>query len=103
MEGTPPWGRLPLSPNMSVACFSRSETPQVPPPDHTANTLRGARRNYLLLENSEVERRALQEDALGSHEHALAVNVDLAYYSNPNARALQHRIPRYWLPTRARW
>jgi hypothetical protein len=75
----------------------------VPPPDHVGNRLRDAPRNYLLLDNSEVERRALQKDALGSHEHALAVNINLDYYSNPNAKQFRHRIPRYWLPTRARW
>lgn len=101
MEGTPPWGRLPLSPDMSVSCISRDQTRQVMPSD-LAGSAQRAPRNYLLLDNTEVERQALEDHALGTHEHALAVNISLQYYSNPNAKASPHRIPRYWLPTRAR-
>ena len=103
MESTPPWGRRPLSPDMSVACVSRGGTRQVPPPDHVGNRIRNAPLNYLLLDNSEVERHALEEDALGSHDHALTVTISLTYYSNPNARALPYRIPRYLLPARPRY
>ena len=99
MEGTPPWGRIPLSPNISVVCVSRGQTGHVPPPDHVGDRTRGASRNYLLLDNNEVELHALEEDALQSHEHALTVTIHLAYYTNPNARARPHRIPRYLLPT----
>lgn len=103
MEGTPPWGRVPLSPHMSVTCVSRGDTRQLPPPDHVGSRFRDAPRNYLLLDDGEAERHALEKDALESHEHALAVNINLSYYSNPNARQFRHRIPRYWLPTQARW
>jgi hypothetical protein len=46
---------------------------------------------------------ALEDHALAAREHTVAVNISLGYYSNPNVKALRHRIPRYWLPTRARW
>jgi hypothetical protein len=101
MEGTPPWGTLPLSPDMSVEFVSPDDTRQRPP-DHVGNTIRDAPRNYLLLDSSGADQRAPASDGHGSHDHAVAVSIDLDYYSNPNAKALQHRIPRYWLPTRGR-
>jgi hypothetical protein len=103
MEGTPPWGRLPLSPAMSVTSVSRGEARPVPPPDDLGSRIRGAPRNYLLLDDGKDERHALEEGALDGHEHALTVSINLDYYSNPNAKRRPHRIPRYWLPTRARW
>jgi hypothetical protein len=102
LEGTPPWGRSPLSPRMSVSCVSRGQERRVRPADYLGSAQR-APRNYLLLEKSEVEQQALEDHALAAHEHAVAVNIRLGYYSNPNVKARPHRIPRYWLPTRARW
>jgi hypothetical protein len=102
MEGRPPWGKPPLSPRMSVSCVSRGQGRRVMPTDHL-DIARRAPRNYLLLEKSEVEQQALEDHALAAHEHAVAVNITLSYYSNPNVKARPHRIPRYWLPTRARW
>jgi hypothetical protein len=102
MAGTPPWGRLPLSPDMSVACVSRGQARQPAPSAQLGNRIRTAPRNYLLLDASEVDRQVLEEAALGRQEYALAVAITLTYYSNPDAKQRRHRIPRYWLPTRAR-
>ena len=102
MEGTPPWGRSPLSPRMSVSCVSRGQERRVMPADHLGSARR-APRNYLLLVKSEVDQEALEDQALAGHEHAVAVNISLGYYSNPNVEARPHRIPRYCLPTAARW
>jgi hypothetical protein len=105
MEAVPPGGTVPLSPRMSVSCVSRSQGQRLVsdnPADHPASTRR-APRNYLMLEKSEVEQQALENHALAAHEHAVAVNISLGYYSNPNVKALRHQIPRYWPPTRARW
>jgi hypothetical protein len=70
--------------------------------DHLERARR-APRNFLLLETSEVQQRALEDRALAAREHAVAVQISLNYYSNPNVKARPHRIPRYWLPTMARW
>jgi hypothetical protein len=102
MEGTPPWGSPPLSPRMSVSCVSRGQEWRAGPADDVGSA-RHAPRNFLLLEKSEVEQRGLEDHALATHEHAVAVNIRLGYYSNPNVKAAPHRIPRYWLPTNARW
>jgi len=102
MEATPPWGRWPLSPRMSVSCVSRGQERRVEAADHLERARR-APRNYLLLETSEVQQRALEERALAARDHAVTVQISLDYYSNPNAKARPHRIPRYWLPTSARW
>ena len=72
------------------------------PADHLGSARR-APRNYLLLVKSEVDQEALEDQALAGHEHAVAVNISLGYYSNPNVKARPHRIPRYCLPTAARW
>jgi hypothetical protein len=96
-EGTPPWGRPPLSPSMRVSWSSRGqETGVRPNPDKT----RGATRNFLPLEASDAGLPDLLREALDHHEHALRMAINLCYYSNPNARARPHRIPRYFLPTR---
>jgi hypothetical protein len=87
---------------MSVWCVSRGQERRVMPADRSGSARR-APRNYLLLEKSEVQQQALEDHALAAYEHAVAVNISLGYYSNPNVRARPHRIPRYWLPTRARW
>jgi|HubBroStandDraft_6_1064221.scaffolds.fasta_scaffold410997_2 hypothetical protein len=102
MESTPPWGRSPLSPRMSVSCVSRGQERRVEPADHLERARR-APRNYLLLETSEVQQWALEDRALAARDHAVTVRISLNYYSNPNAKARPHRIPRYWLPTSARW
>jgi hypothetical protein len=102
MEATPPWGRSPLSPRMSVSCVSCGQERRVEPADHLDGARR-APRNYLLLETSEAQQRALEDRALAAREHAVAVQISLGYYSNPNVKARPHRIPRYWRPTTARW
>jgi hypothetical protein len=99
MEGTPPGGRIPLSPYISVVCISQGQAGHVPPSDHVGHRTRDPSRNYLLVDNNEVDQRALEDDALQRHEHALTVTIHLAYYTNPNARARPHRIPRYLFPT----
>jgi hypothetical protein len=101
MEGTPPWGGRPLSPRILVSYVSSGIERPVRPADLIAGARR-APRNYLLLENSDVETQALESHALATREHAVAVNITLSYYSNPNAKARPHRIPRHWLPTRPR-
>jgi hypothetical protein len=63
MEGTPPWGRSPLSPRMSVSCLSRGQERRVMPADHSGSARR-APRNYLLLEKSEVQQQALEDFTL---------------------------------------
>ena len=96
-EGTPPWGRPPLTPRMRVTWSSRGqETGWRLDPNKT----RGATRGYLPLEVSESHVPELLEQALARYEHALTVTINLAYYSNPNARVYRHRVPRYILPTR---
>lgn len=102
MESIPPWGRAPLRPDMSVTFSSRGQEKRtVEPVDHVA-IARRAPRNYLLLEKSETGQQALEDRALAAHEHTVAVNITVSYYSNPNIKASPHRIPRYWLPTRPR-
>jgi hypothetical protein len=101
-EGTPPWDGVPLSPRMSVSCVSRGQQRRASPTDHL-DSARRAPRNYLLLENSEEDQQALEDRALATYEYMVAVTISLDYYSNPNAKAWPHRIPRYWLPTQARW
>jgi len=105
MEAVPPWDKVPLSPRMSVSCVSRGQQQRLGPdnPADHPGSARRAPRNYLMLEKSEVEQQAPEDHSLAAHEHAVAVNISLGYYSNPNVKALRHRIPRYWLPTRARW
>jgi hypothetical protein len=96
-EGTPPWGRPPLTPRMRVTWSSRGqETGWRPDPNKT----QGATRGYLPQEVSESQVPELLEQALARYEHALTVNINLAYYSNPNARVHRYRVPRYILPTR---
>ncbi len=95
-EGTPPWGRPPLTPRMRVTWHSRGQETRW---QRDPNTSRGATRNYLLLEVSEPGVPDLLQQALARHEHALTMTVHLAYYSNPNARLYRHRVPRYLLPT----
>jgi len=73
---------------MSVSYVSQGETRQVAPPDHIGKRTR----NYQPVDNSGTEQHALEENAL-------VLNISLTYYSDPNAK----RLPRYWLPTRARW
>jgi hypothetical protein len=102
MEATPPWDRVPLSPRMLVWCVSRGQERRAEAADHLERARR-APRNYLLLETSDVQQRALEDRALAACEHAVTVQISLDYYSNPNARARPHRIPRYWLPTRPHW
>ena len=97
IEGTAPWGGAPLSPYLWVSCVSRGQGRRVLPAD-LLGLAQWAPRSYLLLEKSEAERQALEDHALAVHEHAVAVNISLTYYSNPNIKARPHRIPRYWLP-----
>ena len=101
MEATPPWGGSPLSPRMSVWCGSGGQERRVEAADHLERARR-APRNYLLLETSEVQQRALEDRALAARDHAVALQISLNYYSNPNVKARPHRVPRYWLPTSAR-
>jgi len=96
-EGTPPWGRPPLTPGMRVSWHSRGQELGV---RRDPNRSRETTRNYLPLEVSETAVPELVADALGHHDHALVVTIHLAYYSNPNARARPHRLPRYLVPTR---
>lgn len=96
-EATPPWGRPPLAPSMRVSWSSRGqETAERPNPDKT----RAATRNFLPLEASAGSLPELLREALGREEHTLSVSIHLTYYSNPDARARPHRMPRYVLPTR---
>jgi hypothetical protein len=96
-EGTPPWGEPPLTPRMRVTWSScGQETGWGRDP----NKRRGATQNYLPVEVSESDAVELLDQALGRHDHALTVTINLAYYSNPNARAWRHRIPRYLFPAR---
>jgi hypothetical protein len=97
MDGTPPWGRVPLSPRMQVSCGETSTERRALPTGHMASAQR-APRNYLLLENEE-----LPDGAQRNPEHTVAVTISLNYYTNPNAKARPHQIPRYWRPTKARW
>jgi hypothetical protein len=96
-EGTPPWGQPPLTPHMRVMWSSRGqETGWRGDPNKKQPTTRG----YVAVEASESGVPELLEEALARYEHALTATIHLAYYSNPNARAWRHRMPRYILPTR---
>jgi hypothetical protein len=96
-EGTPPWGQPPLTPRMRVTWSSRGQaTGWLGDP----NKKRPTTREYVAVEVSESGVRELLEEALARYEHALTVTIKLAYYSNPNARAWRHRVPRNILPTR---
>jgi hypothetical protein len=95
-QGTPPWGQPPLTPRMRVTCSSRGQETGW---GRDPNKARDTSRNYLALEASETGVPELLEEALAGHEHALTVTIHLAYYSNPDARARPHRIPRHLFPT----
>jgi hypothetical protein len=95
-EGMPPWGESRLTPSMRVSWHSRGQERR---DRRDPNRDREPTRNYLPLEVSQAEVPGLLADALARHEHALRVTIHLAYYSNPNALARPHRIPRYLLPT----
>jgi hypothetical protein len=95
-EGTPPWGRPPLTPHMRVTWSSRGQdTGWRGDPNKQRPTTRG----YVAVEVSESGVVQMLAAALARYEHALTVTINLAYYSNPNARAWRHRIPRYLVPT----
>jgi hypothetical protein len=96
-EGTPPWGRPPLAPQMRVMWTNRGESTgwRV-----DSNKARGETQNYLPLEVSESHVPDLLGQTLSEYEHALTMTINLAYYSNPDARLHRHRVPRYIVPTR---
>ncbi len=92
-----PWPHPSLAPSMRVTWSSRGQPAGwLGDPPET----RAATRNYLPLEVSEAALPELLEQALARYEHALTVTIELSYYSNPDARAWRHRVPRYILPTR---
>ena len=96
-QGTPPWNRPPLSPIMRMTWSSQGQATgwrRDPNREHPTT------RNYLALEVSEAGVPELLAETLARNEHALTLTIRLAYYSNPNARARPHRIPRHLLPTR---
>jgi len=96
-EGTPPWGRPPLTPRMLVTWCSRGqETGRRGDPNKQRPTSRG----YVAVEVSESGVVQMLAEVLARYEHALTVTIRLAYYSNPNARVWRHRIPHYLIPTR---
>jgi hypothetical protein len=96
-DGTPPWGRPPLSPGMRMSWSSRGQEIAV---RANPGKIRQATRNYLPLEASKTDVPELLRRALDHHENALTVTIHLLYYSNPNARRRPHRIPTHLIPTR---
>jgi hypothetical protein len=93
-----PWGQPPLGATMRVTWSSRGqETGWRRNPGETPE--RGVRtRTHLPLEISERTVPELLDEALARYEHALTVTIRFSYYSNENAKARPHRIPRYLLP-----
>lgn len=97
-----PWGQPPLEPRMRVTWSSRGqetgwrrnpgETPERVVRTHT----------HLLLEISELTVPELLDEAFAHYAHALTVTISFSYYSNPNAKARPHCIPRYLLPASRR-
>jgi hypothetical protein len=92
-----PWGQPPLAPQMRATWSSRGQSTGW---REDPNKKRDRTRNYLPLEISDLSAPDLLDQALARHEHALTVTITLAYYSNPNAKVLGHRVPRYLLPSR---
>ena len=64
------------------------------------NRMHRVTRNYLPLENTEIQLSELLKEALWHHGHAMYVTISFGYYWNPRARGFRHRVPRYLLPTR---
>jgi hypothetical protein len=96
MAGIPPWGTPPLDPHMWLVWSSRGQQTRMrQDPTRTQSHTR----NSVSVEFSGTEYWKFPEAALADHEHALSVQIDLGYYSNPEALTLRHRIPRYLLPT----
>jgi hypothetical protein len=96
MAGVPPLGRPALAPAMWLSWGSRGQPARLRP---NPARKRGDDRNYLTIESSGVEYWKFPEVALSDHEHVIAANLNLSYYSNPTPLEPQHRIPRYFLPT----
>lgn len=98
LERMRPAGRPPLTPTMRVSWASRGQrigwVGHVPEPGT-------ATRNFLPIEVNDARVPDLVDQALARCEHALAVTIDLSYYTNPNPRAWFGGVPRYLLPTRA--
>jgi len=96
VDGTPPWGRPTLSPHMRLSWTSSGQATRL---RQDPNRNRSDTRNYQSVESSDSEYWKLPDSALERYDHTLAVHLDLSYYSNPDALARRHRIPRHLLPT----
>lgn len=96
VDGTPPWGRPTLSPHMRLSWTSSGQATRL---WQDPNRNRSDTRNYQSVESSDSEYWKLPDSALERYDHTLAVHLDLSYYSNPDALARRHRIPRHLLPT----
>lgn len=94
--GTPPWGRPPLTPRMRVRWSSRGQDTgwRGNPSKHWPTT-----RGYVAVESSQADVVRLLEEALSRYEHAVTATINLTYYSNHDALARNHRLPRCLLPT----
>jgi hypothetical protein len=96
IEGRLPWDEPALTPHMWLSWCGRGEAVQLKKnPSRTRNDAP----DYISVESSATEYWKMPETALEFNENVLVMQVNLAYYSNPNALARPYRIPRNRLPT----
>ncbi|WP_198035396.1 hypothetical protein [Streptacidiphilus rugosus] len=92
-----PWGGRNSSPYIALSWCSRGEQT---PLDQDPSRMHINTRNYLALESSGTEYWKIPDAVLEGHEHVLAVNINLGYYSSLDSMRSQRRIPRHLLPTK---
>ena len=101
LQTVPPLGRPRTIPDMEIGWASRGQSAEsIDFEARWSDDIQVATLWYQPVEVDDTKIGALAAEALSSHQHAVVIEIELAYYSNPNVNAGPHRLRKRLVPVR---